>query len=122
MDNSTLWENDTPVTDLSDIEVPAWIDQNITPYDVAAIIQGGCESGAYMPAVTYHQALTTMSEHGDDVLDFIDDQGGLELFTPPADLSWSGLACYYLSVAVELWASGIEDELTEYLENLEFKN
>jgi hypothetical protein len=96
-----------------DLNLPVWIDQDISPSDVAAIVQGGCASGAYMPAVTYHQALATMSEDGDEVLQFIEDSLG-ELPTPPRDTSWSGLACFYLSCAVELWASSIEDELEQF--------
>ena len=46
------------------IDVPAWIKDGITNYDVASINEGGCASGAYMPAVTYHEALETMNEHG----------------------------------------------------------
>jgi len=109
-----LWEYENPVTDY-DIDVPAWIDQDISPCDVAAIMQGGCASGAYMPAVTYYTASQTMATHGDEVLDFIQDSIG-ELPTPPQDISWSGLAVFYLSYAVELWASGIEQELTDAIE------
>lgn len=94
------------VTELT--EVPRWIDQNITLYEVQAIQHGGCASGAYMPAVTYHEAAATMAEHGDDVLQFIDDELG-ELPTVPTDTSWSGIAVFYLSYAVELWASSIEE-------------
>lgn len=55
-DYDALWNNEEPVADLG-IEVPRWIDQDISPNDIAAICQGGCASGAYMPAVTYYQAL-----------------------------------------------------------------
>ena len=79
---------------------PAWITEPLTPYDIAAIYQGGCASGAYMPAVTYNQAIETMGEYGDDVLDFIEDNVGK--LPPPLDVSWSGMACFYLSNAVEL--------------------
>lgn len=103
-----LWNHDAPIRELG-IDVPAWIEQDITGAGVAAICQGGCESGAYMPAVTYHQALATMSEHGDDVLEIIQDSMG-ELPPPPDSVSWSGLAVHYLSCAVELWASSIADE------------
>ena len=50
-----LWNTGTPLNEIDglDIDVPGWIDQDITPADVAAIVQGGCASGAYMPAVTY---------------------------------------------------------------------
>lgn len=113
MTNSNLWNEDTAVTDFG-INVPAWIDQDITCTDVAAIIQGGCASGAYMPAVTYHTANDTMHRHGDDVLQYIEDAMG-EL--PSVDgQSWTGIAVLMLSAAVELWCSSIEDELESAIE------
>ena len=51
--------------------VPNWIEQDITHADIAAIVQGGCASGAYMPAVTYATAAAVMAEHGDDVLQYL---------------------------------------------------
>jgi len=81
---------------------PAWITQALSPYDLAAINQGGCASGAYMPAVTYHLASKTMGEHGDDVLQYIQDACG-ELPQVDNDESWSGIAVFYLSSAVELF-------------------
>lgn len=107
-----LW-NEGPIADLNtDITIPAWIEQDITPYDVAAIYQGGCASGAYMPAVTYHIANETMAKHGDDVLQFIEDAYG-ELPQLPADSGWSQIAVFYLSVAVELWAITAHDTLED---------
>ena len=50
---------------------PEWITQSLSPYDIAAINQGGCASGAYMPAVTYYQATKTMAEHGNDAIDLM---------------------------------------------------
>ena len=104
-----LWDDETTVAS-HDISVPRWIEQDITVQDVAAILQGGCASGAYMPAVTYHEAVATMSAHGDDVLQYIQDAMG-ELPKPRDDESWSGMAVHYLSAAVELWASSVESEL-----------
>ena len=89
---------------------PVWLEYPLSGYDIAAIIQGGCESGAYMPAVTYHKANETMSKHGDDVLRFIEDHTGE---SPPAidsGESWSGYACRVLSYAVELFAFNNEDQ------------
>ena len=106
-----LWNNETPIAELdTSITIPAWIEQGISPYDVAAIYEGGCASGAYMPAVTYSDAKGTMAQHGDDVLQYIEDALG-EVPQPPTDSSWSELAVFYLSVAVELWASIAHDEL-----------
>ena len=79
---------------------PDWITSPLSPNDIAAILQGGCESGAYMDAVTYYTAAKTMAEHGDDVLDYLQQWTG-ELPTHADDISWSGLACFYLSAAVE---------------------
>ena len=103
------------------MHIPTWIDSDYFTDDLfnshgddfddqastlASIIQGGCASGAYMPAVTYYNARETMCEHGDDVLDYIQDALG-ELPAPPQDVSWSGMACHYLSLAVELWAGDV---------------
>lgn len=100
---------DTKLIDL-DIDVPNWIEQDITVSDVQAIIEGGCMSGAYMPAVTYYSAMQTMNEYGDDVLNYIEDVYG-ELPSPEQGTSWSGMACFYLSTAVELWASEVSAEI-----------
>jgi hypothetical protein len=117
-----LWNHDEPITKLdAGINIPTWIDQNITPSDVAAICQGGCASGAYMPAVTYHQAIETMSNHGDDVLQFIEDCDCGELPHPGDNQSWSGMATFYLSYAVELWASSVEEALETLLDAKEEK-
>jgi hypothetical protein len=82
---------------------PDWITQELDLADIQAIQQGGCASGAYMPAVTYYQANKTMAEYGDDVLGYIESELG-ELPQPDKGESWSGLAVFYLSCAVELWA------------------
>ena len=116
MNTEILWNNDTPVTDLG-IDVPAWIDQDITPCTIAAIIQGGCESGAYMDAVTYWKANDIMAQHGDEVLEFIEESMG-ELPNVTGE-SWKGMAVKFLSCAVELWACGIEEHLAEILEEQE---
>lgn len=122
MNTNDLWNHDGPCAgyfDLADVadDIPAWIDQDITPADVAAIMQGGCASGAYMPAVTYYTAKQVMAEHGDDVLQYIEDCLG-EL--PAVDgESWSGIAVLFLSTAVELWAGNIADALVTALEIIE---
>ena len=97
------------------IDIPAFIDQDLSLYQLRAIVQGGCESGAYMPAVTYYQAAQTMTDHGEAVLDQIEGMGPLSF--SPCDESWEGFACRLVSMAVECWASGIED-----LANLSFED
>jgi len=106
---SELYDRETEVSELG-IDVPSWIDQDIDTAQVAAIVEGGCASGAYMPAVTYYRALEIMGEHGDDVMDYIESVLG-EIPTPKSGDGWSQMACYYLSTAVELWASSVADEI-----------
>ena len=88
---------------------PAWITQPLEIYDIQAIQHGGCESGAYMPAVTYYDAAQTMGKYGDDVFTYIESQYG-ELPDVPSlfnlkQSSWGGIAVFFLSFAVELWCS-----------------
>ena len=103
-----IWNNETYVTD-NGVNVPVWISQDITCHDVAAIAQGGCESGAYMPAVTYHKAADTMAQHGDEVLEYIEDILG-ELPNVTGE-SWSGIAVKFLSTAVDLWSTIVLEDL-----------
>ena len=112
MTNNEIWNSEETVSVLLGVNVPAWIEQDICAMTIASICQGGCASGAYMPAVTYHKAIDTMTDHGDEVLQYIQDSYG-ELPAPRSDDSWSGMACHYLSAAVELWASGIMSQLEE---------
>lgn len=118
MTEDQIWNCETPAAQLLDIDAPAWIDADISPADVAAIVQGGCASGAYMPAVTYWQALETMTRHGDDVLQYIDDALG-EVPAPKRGESWGGIAVHYLSTAVELWAHDIMGQLEDMPPQLE---
>ena len=85
---------------------PEWLDYELSIADIQAIQQGGCESGAYMPAVTYGRASEVMAEYGDEVLEFIESH--YELLRPTEGMSWSQIASFYLSVAVELWASNFD--------------
>ena len=116
MSSDIMWNCEDAIKDVaSHVDVPAWIAQDISPSEVAAIVQGGCASGAYMPAVTYYDATQTMTRHGDDVLQYIQDALG-ELPKPYNTESWGGMACFYLSCAVELWASSVEEKVEVELE------
>lgn len=100
------WNSDETVAAKLGGSIPHWIDQEIGVSTVASIMQSGCNSGAYMPAVTYYKATDTMAAHGDDVLQYIENVLG-ELPSPferYESVSWGGMACFYLSLAVELWA------------------
>jgi hypothetical protein len=116
MNEKEIWDCETPIRELLDCEIPAWIEQempDISAQTIAAICQGGCASGAYMPACWYDDAQRVMSKHGDDVLDYIEGCCG-ELpnpFQQYESVSWSGMASFFLSYAVELWASCVMAEL-----------
>lgn len=109
------WLDKDHFTYLGDFEDDELHQEYVWGSSIRDICRGGCASGSYMPAVTYYDALRTMAEHGDEVLSYIWEQLGEHPW--PADdvssFSWSGMACHYLSLAVELWASGIEAELDE---------
>lgn len=114
METSDLYTfDDVPVSAAAD--VPEWVEPFVTLADLAAIIEGGCESGAYMPAVVYAKARETMAEHGDDVLDYLDRAHGLDecAFVLDSGQSWDGFACRVLSAAVEAWASEAAHEAVE---------
>lgn len=108
-----MWNNENPVSEY--VEVPRWIDQDITVSDVAAR-EYACASGAYMPSVEYATALNIMNEHGDEIMDFLDETIGSGEILQGAvqeDVSWAGLAVRFVSAAVELWAVQVQDELEE---------
>ena len=104
-----LWNDERELADL-DVDVPAWIDQDIRVNQVMAICQGGCASGAYMPAVTYHEAASTMKDHGDEILEYVESMYGVKPTFEDAD-SWSEMACRCVSMAVELWADCTYQEM-----------
>jgi len=106
----TIWDIEESVTKFG-IELPEWLEYDLDCADIHAITHGGCESGAFMPAVTYHIANDTMAKHGDTILEYIEDCLG-EL-PDVTGQSWSGMAVLFFSTAVELLASDIEARLEE---------
>jgi hypothetical protein len=113
----TLYSDaDTRVVDYG-IDLPDWLeslDADITAGEVAAILKGGCASGALVLAVIPHIANDTMTEYGDDVLGFIEDHLE-ELPGIPSGASWSGIAVHFLSSAVELWASCVAEDIADVI-------
>lgn len=89
----------------------------ISPYDVAAILQGGCNSGAWMPAVTYSTATKILDKHEDEILNLIEGCGPFS-FDPGKD-SLGGFRCKLVSCAVEAWCSAVESLLEESLEAIQ---
>ncbi len=112
MNTDQIWNCEETVAELLNVKVPNWIEQDILVCTIASICNGGCASGSYMPAVTYWQANEIMAEYGDDVMDYIVEVTG-ELPSVPKFESWRGMACLFLSCAVELWASDIMGQLED---------
>jgi len=104
-------ENFTAETEIAGlgVNVPEWIAEDITVGTLQDIASSGCASGAYMPAMYYGQAAEIMHEHGNDVLNYIEQATGestpdlLAHIVKDGD-SWAGIRCVILSYAVELWA------------------
>jgi hypothetical protein len=87
---------------LMDGDVPVWICPNIDLCQTIMIAQHGCASGVYMPAVTYHEARATMAEHGDEILEYLEQHDCHQIDT--TGLSWGGICVQFVSRAVELWS------------------
>ena len=105
-----LYSVDRPVSDYG-IEPPGWISETISTLDIGTIIEGGCQSGTYPPAVEYRQALETMNVYGDEIFEFLkDNQWELPCFEI---LSWKAGAVKIVSVAIETWCGNVADELAE---------
>lgn len=95
---------------------PAWIIEPISPYDLAGILENErpyrkvardhepLDSGCYIPAVEYETARKTMEEHGDDVLDYLQEVKGRIPTPDMSRYSWHQLPCFFLSRAVLAWA------------------
>ena len=105
-----LYSVDRPASDYG-IEPPQWISETISTTDVAAIIEGGCRSDTYPPAVSHAQALETMNRYGDEIFEFIKDN---QWEVPRFEItSWKAGAVKIVSTAVAIWCGNVADELAE---------
>ena len=105
-----LYSVDRPVS-FYGIEPPGWISETISTLDVAAIIEGGCRSDTYPPAVSHAQALETMNSYGDEIIEFICNN---HWEVPRFEItSWPHGAVKILSTAVVIWCNNVADELAE---------
>ena len=86
-------------------------------YTLAAVIQHGALSGVYAPCVNYNIAIKTMDEHGDSVIDFLDefvpgygDQISLDHTT------WGQICVQFLSVAIDALCNQVATRIFEEVE------
>ena len=111
-------DDDNYIVVTEDCWVPDWLGDSVSipsrthdcrMIDVSFlkdVCQGGCASGAYMPAVTYYDAKRTMHEYGDEIVEYLEEQYG-EPVDQPVSFNWSQLCCHYFSMATENWAMSL---------------
>jgi len=119
--NDQLWHVSTNSciydSELDLCELPSWWpDDNLTLADIEGIQRTRRAGQAYMSAVCYASALSHMDCCGDDVMKFIEDMlGGIPILQKT--ISCSGLAVYYLSLAIDLYCQQFDTkEIKEKLE------
>jgi hypothetical protein len=98
-----MWNDEQEVREAG-VCTPDYVEEGVTFSTVAAIYQGGCASGAYMPAVTYYDARQAMAEYGDDIITDLRDSVDENFLSIWEDEDFSGYCCRMVSAAVELWA------------------
>jgi hypothetical protein len=103
---------------------PEWLN-NLGTIDsleeLQAISQGGCASGAYMPAVTYHiarEAVFNDDSISEYAIDFLEEIGSTESLANHAKEGISAYCVYLCSVAVESWVNSVEQEVNDFIEGL----
>lgn len=97
------------------INLHPWLDADSLDYSgIRGLYTHGADSGCYMPAVTYHEALKTMHEHGDEVFAYVMDSVCAEPLDISEIQSWSGMCVLYLSHACELWAAEVVAAVNEH--------
>ena len=118
---STPWERDLDLR-VELYSLPLWVDITSLGEDVAwwfDLNQHGCESGMYMPAVTYHEARDTFKRYGAEMLDYLANQGieWHEAFADkfkgePVDMNL--LATFVCSVCMEMLAVQVMNACEEH--------
>lgn len=85
--------------------------------ELIAIYEGGCASGAYMPAVTYYTAKKCLFECEGTLADQLDGYGAIEWDHENEELG--GFAVKICSIAVENYVSQFSD-LIEVLQQTDY--
>ena len=81
--------------------------------DAQAILQGGCESGAYTPAVTYQTAQAIMNQYSDSIETIFEhlDSGYTVIEWDIMRDTFATFCVKVVSMAVELWVQQFAEEL-----------
>ena len=99
---------DIALSDVIGPNVPPWVEVN-TIGEARGIARHG--AGAMAAQCVFHaDAQRVMTDHGDDVVKYLDDSGCVETIPlSPSTHSWAGFASEVLTVAVELWCAQFDD-------------
>lgn len=98
------------MAELCGIEIPDWVEQDITLDTCKSIAEYGCVGDQYGPGFLDYEAIQVMNRHGSKVFEYIEETlGKMPELSDDNFRSWGSLACYYVSTAVELWASQFID-------------
>ena len=96
---------------LCGVEIPEWLDQEISLEECLSINESGCGGAAYRPAIIDAEALETMAKHGDEIFEYL-----IETFGALPEIvsdSWRQMATDYVSAAVEVWCSQFYEDSEE---------
>jgi len=116
---SIMYETAVDLRELG-LEVPEWIrGDDIDTAAVAAIVEGGCASGAWMPAVTYHMARETICKYSDAIDKYLAGSGIdlAEHLTLKPNQAIDCLLCDIVSLAVEQWTAEVFDIVETFLDD-----
>jgi hypothetical protein len=99
---------DIELSDIVGLDVPRWVEVNTIGAAVGIARHGAGAMAAR--CCFYADAMRVMTEHGDGVLQYLDDSGCVETIPlTPSTQTWCGFASEVLTVAVELWCAQFDD-------------
>lgn len=110
---------------LVSVEIPPWINQDLSPAAVERLSNDAWMNVAHqavLPMMTENEALATMNDHGKAVCAFLVEARGEDLADIVYDSgespnSWSGLALFILWQATLEWAASVDDTLREMIDD-----
>ena len=107
------------------IEIPEWIVQSRLPvysleclyqWVMDLIVHGKTDDvwlrGLYAPAVDHGLAHESMAEHGDLILEFLEEESAADLVMPQGK-QWTDLNALVVKTAVMLWADILAEQLEQ---------
>lgn len=104
--------DDVRAADLEGFTLPGWLPRDVTIGQLIEVAENGAQSGYIGEVVDYCDALRTMNEHGDAVLDYL-VKVGTKTTVDFERKTWGGIACTLLSGAAEHFAGRFLDRVND---------